>query len=93
MKLLFDQNLSRTLVGTLKDIFPDSAHVSQFDMLEATDKEIWRFALAQGYAIVTKDGDYADLVAVDEGNSHHENRGVHLRQPVDHLAFDAQDEG
>ena len=64
MKLLFDQNLSRSLVRILKDLFPDSAHVFQFDMLEATDTAIWQLALAKGYAIVTKDGDYADRAAV-----------------------------
>lgn len=40
MKLLFDQNLSRHLVGHLRDVFPDSAHVALLGLAEATDAEV-----------------------------------------------------
>jgi predicted nuclease of predicted toxin-antitoxin system len=60
MRLLFDQNLSRKLVKRLADIFPDSSHV-QFDGLpEADDGEIWEFAKAEGFYIVTQDADFAE---------------------------------
>ncbi|HKQ73459.1 MAG TPA: DUF5615 family PIN-like protein [Blastocatellia bacterium] len=37
MKLLFDQNLSPRLPRLLADIFPDSAHIRELGMRDATD--------------------------------------------------------
>jgi predicted nuclease of predicted toxin-antitoxin system len=45
VKLLFDENLSRKLVARLTELYPGSAHVSEFDLLERPDREIWDFAL------------------------------------------------
>jgi predicted nuclease of predicted toxin-antitoxin system len=58
MKLLFDQNLSPRLPRLLGDIFPDSAHIREFGMKEATDTQIWDYAKANGFAIVSKDSDF-----------------------------------
>lgn len=58
MKLLFDQNLSPRLPKLLADIFPDSAHIREFGMREATDTQIWAYAKANGFAIVSKDSDF-----------------------------------
>ncbi len=44
MRLLFDQNLSFRLVRLLADIYPDSVHVRDLDLLEADDAAIWRHA-------------------------------------------------
>jgi len=41
MKLLFDQNLSPRLPRILADIYPDSLHVREIGMREATDTAIW----------------------------------------------------
>ena len=60
VKLLFDQNLSRKLVKRLADLFPSSSHVQFYDMPEADDAEIWEFAKAQDFCIVTQDTDFAD---------------------------------
>jgi predicted nuclease of predicted toxin-antitoxin system len=60
VKLLFDQNLSRKLVNRLIDLFPDSSHVQFHNMPEADDAEIWEFAKANGFCIVTQDTDFAD---------------------------------
>ncbi len=60
VKLLFDQNLSRKLVHRLTDVFPNSSHVQFHDMPEADDAEIWEFAKAHGFCIVTQDTDFAD---------------------------------
>ncbi|MCY7324254.1 MAG: DUF5615 family PIN-like protein [Phormidesmis sp. CAN_BIN36] len=60
MKLLFDQNLSRKLVTWLADVFPDSSHVQLHALTEAEDSEIWEFAKAQDFCIVTQDADFAD---------------------------------
>ncbi len=60
MKLLFDQNLSRKLVQRLADIFPDASHVQFEGMTIATDTEIWEFAKAKNFCIVTQDADFAE---------------------------------
>lgn len=61
MKLLFDQNLSPALVSRLADLFPGSVHVQIIGMDCADDEEIWEYALANSFAIVTKDEDYSNL--------------------------------
>ena len=37
MKLLFDQNLSPRLPRVLADIYPESVHVREINMRDATD--------------------------------------------------------
>ena len=58
MKLLFDQNLSPHLARLLADIYPDSVHVREVGLREAGDAEIWEYAKANGFAIVSKDSDF-----------------------------------
>ncbi len=60
MKLLFDQNLSRKLVIRLADIYPTSSHVQFHDLEENTDTDIWEFATANDFCIVTQDADFAE---------------------------------
>lgn len=62
MRLLFDQNLSRYLVDRLIDDFPESDHVSALGLSRADDVGVWTRARAGGYAIVTKDSDFNDLL-------------------------------
>lgn len=61
MKLLFDQNLSRHLVGQLRDVFPESAHVTSVGLDTATDDEIWDYATEHEFVIVSKDSDFRQL--------------------------------
>lgn len=61
MKLLFDQNLSFRLVGLLVDLFPDSAHVREAQLDQASDLEIFEYAQANDFVIVTLDGDFLTL--------------------------------
>ena len=61
MKLLFDQNLSRLLVGRFAEEFPDTVHVTDVGLDRATDREVWEFARAGGYVIVSKDSDFRQL--------------------------------
>ena len=63
MKLLFDENLSRKLVSRLAELYPGSAHVVEFDLLERPDREIWDFARKGGFVIVTTDADFYELAA------------------------------
>jgi predicted nuclease of predicted toxin-antitoxin system len=62
MKLLFDHNLSPKLVYRLAELFPDSNHVYHLGLDQVEDREVWQYAKANGFTIVTKDGDYNDLL-------------------------------
>ena len=61
MKLLFDQNLSPRLAGRLVDLYPDSAHVSDFGLDQAQDLAVWDHARLEGFLIVSKDSDFNEL--------------------------------
>jgi len=61
MKLLFDHNLSPRLIDRLKDIYPNTSHVSILSMDRASDEAIWLYAKTNEYIIVTKDSDFNDL--------------------------------
>ena len=63
MKLLFDENLWRKLVARLSELYPGSAHVSEFNLLEHPDREIWGFAQINHFIIVTTDADFYELAA------------------------------
>ena len=58
MKLHFDQNLSHRLVGQLAAEFPDSAHVRDVGLATAPDPDVWAYAGANGFVIVSKDTDF-----------------------------------
>ena len=58
MKLLFDQNLSPRFPRLLSDLYPDSVHVRDIGLDNATDSAIWEFAKQNGFAIVSKDSDF-----------------------------------
>src|SRR5437660_1448833 len=66
MKLLFDQNLSPSLVKRLAELFPDSSHVYWLGLDHSEDTEIWQFAQANGFTIVSKDEDF-NLFSVARG--------------------------
>jgi predicted nuclease of predicted toxin-antitoxin system len=61
VKLLFDENLSRKLVFRLAELFPNSAHVVEFDLLESPDRDIWDLAKAEDFVIVSTDSDFYEL--------------------------------
>ena len=58
MKLLFDENLSPKLPRLLATLFPDSAHVRECGLLGLSDEEVWEYARANGFTIVSKDSDF-----------------------------------
>ena len=49
------------LVGRFAEEFPDSVHVTDVGLDRATDREVWEFARAGGYVIVSKDSDFRQL--------------------------------
>lgn len=58
MKLPFDQNLSWRLPQQLADLYPDSQHIREFGLKESADVDIWEYAKAHSFVIVTKDRDF-----------------------------------
>jgi predicted nuclease of predicted toxin-antitoxin system len=58
VKLLFDQNLSHRLLSTLQKDYPDSQHVRNVGLEEASDEVVWQYAAQHGFTILTKDADF-----------------------------------
>ena len=58
MKLLFDQNLSPSLVKVLSDLYPESIHVRDVGLRDATDEAVWNYASRHGLTIMSKDSDF-----------------------------------
>ena len=61
MKLLFDQNLSHHLREALKDLYPESAHVSEVGLKSSDDAVLWAYARDNGFVVVTKDSDFPNF--------------------------------
>lgn len=61
MSLLFDQNLSRRLVGLLAAEYPGAEHVEGAGLLGADDLTVWNYAAARGFMVVSKDSDFRHL--------------------------------
>lgn len=58
MRLLIDQNLSRSLVRRLADLFPGSTHVASVALETADDQQVWIWAREQSHVLITKDRDF-----------------------------------
>jgi predicted nuclease of predicted toxin-antitoxin system len=58
MKLLFDENLSHKLPRLVVASFPGSQHVRDLGLKGGTDEEIWEFAKANKFYVVSKDKDF-----------------------------------
>ncbi len=65
MKLLFDENLSPTLVQLLDTKYPNSTHVENVLLRGASDHRIWDHARLNGFAVVSKDTDFRDRSALE----------------------------
>ena len=57
-KLLFDQNISYRIVKKLKDDFPECKHISDVELKDEEDPEIWNYAKKYHFTIVTFDSDF-----------------------------------
>lgn len=60
MKLLLDENLSRCIVPFLQTAFPGSSQVSLSGLESASDSEIWQYAKANNFVIVSRDSDFQE---------------------------------
>jgi predicted nuclease of predicted toxin-antitoxin system len=58
IRLLFDENLSESLVPLLKDLFPNSLHVRLLGAGGATDSQVWALAQEHGALLVSRDEDF-----------------------------------
>ena len=65
MKLLFDENVSHTLVGIVAHEFPGSVHVRDISLRGAEDGQIWGHARSHGFVIVSKDTDFRERSYVE----------------------------
>ncbi len=63
MKLLVDNQLPEALATYLSANGIESCHVRQFGLGAVSDAEIWNFARAEGFHIVTMDEDFQHLAA------------------------------
>ena len=61
MKLLLDENLSRRLVARLADLYPESVHVAEASLPASSDRDVWEYAKARGFIIVSADSDFYEL--------------------------------
>jgi predicted nuclease of predicted toxin-antitoxin system len=64
VKLLLDENISFRLVAPLQASFPGSSHVGTEGLERATDAQVWEFAAAKGFVVVSKDDDFSALSAL-----------------------------
>jgi|SRR3989344_2738312 len=60
MKLLLDQNISYKLVRELGMLYPNSNHIYLLGLHNASDHEIWNYALNNNFVIVTQDSDFSE---------------------------------
>jgi len=58
MKLLFDENLSHKLPRLVAVSFPDSRHVRELRLKGLMDEDIWSFAKANNFTLISKDKDF-----------------------------------
>ena len=47
-------------MARLAELFPNSSHVQFHSLTAAEDGEIWEFAKAQDFCIMTQDADFAE---------------------------------
>lgn len=63
MRFLVDAQLPPALARLLRDRGHEAAHVTEIGPADAPDRDIWQHALQHDAVIVTKDEDFADMVA------------------------------
>ena len=61
MKLLFDQNISFRIIKQLDSKLPESSQVRLLGLENAEDIEIWEYAKANDFTVVTFDTDFYDF--------------------------------
>ncbi len=67
MQFLVDAQLPPALARLLREHGHTAEHITEIGPADAPDSEIWRYALEHDAVIVTKDEDFADMVAPPVG--------------------------
>jgi predicted nuclease of predicted toxin-antitoxin system len=62
MKLLFDENISPKLPRLVGESFPDSQHIRELGLKGRSDEDVWAYAKANGFVIISKDKDFYQRV-------------------------------
>jgi predicted nuclease of predicted toxin-antitoxin system len=70
LKLLFDNNLSLKLSQVIQSLFPGSKHVFELNLDDLPDIEIWQYAKANNFSIVTKDRDFYYLASTSASQNY-----------------------
>jgi predicted nuclease of predicted toxin-antitoxin system len=65
VRLIYDENLPPSLKHHLHDLFPGSTHVRDVELTSSPDSAVWDYSKAFNFAILTKDGDFAERVRVE----------------------------
>lgn len=63
MRFLVDAQLPPALVRLLREHDHHAEHVTEIGPADALDRDLWQYALEHDAVIVTKDEDFADMVA------------------------------
>jgi len=64
VRLLFDENLSESVLPAIADLYPESLHVRLLGAGGAQDDMVWRLAKEHGCVLVTRDEDFLRLSIV-----------------------------
>lgn len=64
MRFLVDAQLPPALAALLRERGHDAVHVTEIGPANATDRALWEYAIEHEAVIVTKDEDFADMVAM-----------------------------
>jgi predicted nuclease of predicted toxin-antitoxin system len=64
MRLLLDENLSRRMLPFLQAHYPESTQVGMVGLESASDVQVWDYAKANHFTIVTCDADFEELSIV-----------------------------
>ena len=69
MKLLLDQGLPRSTVKHLHKFGIEATHVGELGLATASDEQILKFALQEGFVVATLDADFHALLAISKAIS------------------------
>jgi predicted nuclease of predicted toxin-antitoxin system len=61
VRFLIDENLSPKLVAVLQSAYPGTTHVEALGLRGRLDSDVWTAAREGGFAILTKDDDFAGM--------------------------------
>jgi hypothetical protein len=69
VKFLVDNQLPRALATLLEDLGHHAVHVLDVELGRVDDLTIWAYAAQNGYTLISKDADFADLALLAQRGS------------------------